>query len=756
MATQKLSLLLLMVLVAALWLPATSASGPAAAEPAAGPPVGKCALGGCALEGNSDAGKSAELSFAGNATISNGDMLNLWLPAESASAPTAEEPAAGPPVSECATGAFSTEEDFIAHTDPLPYPGNAYVSDGDMLSLTGKVCMRNADLTAAWFGGAVGPDLGLDALDILDIEKPIIAFSTEVDDPKLRFTSGDLLFTPGWAIPNVALVKPFNINWDIGLDGVQFIGKIEYILNFVSSLSQYPRDKFLQDPGLLQTLLNQNKIDIWFTIEGTAAIGTHGQVLDGDLLSAATGTIVVSQAALLPANVPAGLPVRRVDFGLDGVMTPRDPDLALQALRFSTEILYNGETSFTDGDILLLGDGVVTTNSALIQPFHPVADFLGLDALSFVDVHPPTNVPNIQKLCGDQRFVQDFNGGMAPINGGGSGLYQGTYGDFTGPVSDPTHDPRGQPCGNYVPVDGGLPPTAGVTSFRVAYRPNIPPYQANNPYPGIRTKWRLAVPLTLAPLTCWIPPVGDPHELILETDANGWMDANLWLAAFSGNAPYQGCVNHNLRLAVWDTLSQQGTGWGPPNKDGHYVLWLEWKIGNDPTVYREQFDHHLQLDNTQPTIAAYPNGLKMYVNNTNNTQGAWIPQCGNEMSGANEYQIWGQFSDAYYSRFSLLVQGGYPYQSVWLGVHKWWDLNDGTAIPLIKNTNSTGTFPPGTVHLRNINLATALGASFTHCCYHLTMVVYDAAILHAFDQVVVSEGGHHFAIQAISFGAGPP
>ena len=234
----------------------------------------------------------------------------LWLPTASTSVPTAAEPAAEPPIGVCATGAFSTEEDFIAHTEPLPYPGNAYVSDGDMLSLAGKVCMRNADLTAAWFGDAVGPDLGLDALDILDIEKqPIIAFSTEVDDPKLRFTSGDLLFTPGYAIPNVALVKPFNINWDIGLDGVQFIGTIANILNFVSGLSDYPRDKFLQDPGLLQTLLNQYKIDIWFTVEGTAAIGTHGQVLDGDLLSAATGTIIVSQAALLPANVPAGLPV---------------------------------------------------------------------------------------------------------------------------------------------------------------------------------------------------------------------------------------------------------------------------------------------------------------------------------------------------------------------------------------------------------------------------------------------------------------
>ena len=138
--------------------------------------------------------------------------------------------------------------------------------------------------------------------------------------------------------------------------------------------------------------------------------------------------------------MPAGLPVRGVDFGLDGVRTPRDPDQALTALHFSTEILYNGETSFTDGDILLLGDGIVTTNSVLIQPFHPAADFLGLDALSLgVDVPPPpTKDPNIQRLCGAQRSVSEFDGGLAPINGGGTGLYQGPFGDFTGPAFDPT------------------------------------------------------------------------------------------------------------------------------------------------------------------------------------------------------------------------------------------------------------------------------------------------------------------------------
>ncbi len=224
----------------------------------------------------------------------------------------------------CANGAFSTEEDFIAR-DIKPFDGNLYISDGDMLSFDGQVCMRNQNLTATWFVSAVGPDLGLDALDILEIDKPYIAFSTEVDDPGGRFTSGDLLFTPGWVIPNLALVNPFNIKWDIGLDGVQFIGKIDNILRFVNTLPNHPRDEFLRNPGMLQSLLKEYGIDIWFTVEGTAAIGTKSQILDGDLLSAATGTIVAPQAALLPNDVPAGLPQRGVDFGLDAVVGPARP-----------------------------------------------------------------------------------------------------------------------------------------------------------------------------------------------------------------------------------------------------------------------------------------------------------------------------------------------------------------------------------------------------------------------------------------------
>ena len=108
-----------------------------------------------------------------------------------------------------------------------------------------------------------------------------------------------------------------------------------------------------------------------------------------DLSSTATcsrrapGTIVVPQSALLPAAVPAGLPARGVDFGLDAVACDRSGNF--QTLLFSTEILFGGEPSFTDGDVLHMGDGIVKTNEELVGCFEPKSKFLGLDALSFAD-----------------------------------------------------------------------------------------------------------------------------------------------------------------------------------------------------------------------------------------------------------------------------------------------------------------------------------------------------------------------------------
>lgn len=100
--------------------------------------------------------------------------------------------------------------------------------------------------------------------------------------------------------------------------------------------------------------------------------------MDGDLLSAVKGDIVAANSDLLPPSVPAGIPKRGVDFGLDAVTLYKEKNI-----EFSTEILYENKLSFTDGDVLLQGDGVVLQNKDLINAFEPKVEELGLDALFF-------------------------------------------------------------------------------------------------------------------------------------------------------------------------------------------------------------------------------------------------------------------------------------------------------------------------------------------------------------------------------------
>ena len=86
-------------------------------------------------------------------------------------------------------------------------------------------------------------------------------------------------------------------------------------------------------------------------------------------------------------GVPAGLPSRGVNFGLDALATDRAGNRP--SLQFSTEILYReGKPSFTDGDILGFGNGVLTPNEELVRCLEPAAQFLGLDALSIADTRP--------------------------------------------------------------------------------------------------------------------------------------------------------------------------------------------------------------------------------------------------------------------------------------------------------------------------------------------------------------------------------
>lgn len=306
------------------------------------------------------------------------------------------------PLDECRTAGFSTEEDFTMR-EGEPYDGDPYISDGDILSPSGQVCARNRDLLAPF---DVREDLGLDALDILHVDERLVAFSTELDGPRARFTAGDLLITNGAIIPNAALLFLFDIPLDLGLDGVHFVGAEDSIRRFVEVAGGTAPDDWLN--GRLQDVLTELDIDIWFSIEGTWwRTERQRPILDGDVLSVRNGGQVLWQEVLLDPPIPAGLIDRGVDFGLDALAGPREPERA--ALRFSTEILYRGEVSFTDGDVLAVGGAVVRQNNDLIQAFQPAASFLGLDALS-LRMEPPRDVCCVEfeeQLPGTQYTVGD-------------------------------------------------------------------------------------------------------------------------------------------------------------------------------------------------------------------------------------------------------------------------------------------------------------------------------------------------------------
>ncbi|MFC2082023.1 hypothetical protein ACFLR0_02450 [Candidatus Bipolaricaulota bacterium] len=346
----------------------------------------------------------------------------------------------------CQGLAFSTEEDFVTR-GPEPADGNPIISDGDLLGPGCVVCARNQDLLKDF---DVNEDLGLDAVDVIDIDRYLVAFSTELDSPHGgQFTAGDLLITNGAIIPNAALLSGFQVSPDMGLDGVQFVGDVNDVIQFIDYALEMGAD-YWRRPGMLQASLRQFEVDIWFSTEGTGPVPAQPNFLDGDLLSARDGTIVASNGQLLPVGVPAGIPTRGVDFGLDAVAAGSTGDL--KQLQFSTEILYDGDVGFTDGDVLLFGNGVVRTNEDLIGCFKPAADFLGLDALDLVEVpRPPCGAAIIRV------------GGMPAGSINSDGLANGAS------ATTPAFTAYDSPFGQWVEIIGLMPSCTECTEFKVEY-----------------------------------------------------------------------------------------------------------------------------------------------------------------------------------------------------------------------------------------------------------------------------------------------
>jgi hypothetical protein len=571
----------------------------------------------------------------------------------------------------CARMAFSTEEDFLTQ-GPTPADGNPIISDGDLLSPDGSVCARNADLLRPF---DVSRDLGLDAVDIVSVDNYLLVFSTELDDPVGRFTAGDLLATNGAMIPNVALTYRFTLGYDIGLDALQLIGDLESISAFLAEAKTRGRRYFLDNPRVLFEMLNQYNVDIWFSTEGTAPAPGQPKLLDGDLLSARNGVIIASNSDLLPPEVPAGLPNRGVDFGLDAFATrSRDPKLARELGFFSTEILYQAlkdMTGFTDGDVLRVGDDVAFKNMDLIGAFEPKVTELGLDALYLMPYGPPPQCyASLTALGGTQAPVANLH-------------------PTTGLVS--LGLPTRHPFGYDVPFWGHI--ASCVTKFRVVYRPAGDAGEGTPILPGT---WSVGDPSTWSGITFQCegtmprPPA----------DAQGYYGGPEYLNLLQCD---------QLPLTNWHSPSA-------PDPDGLYEVRLDYVVGAN-TLHTPWY--RVQLDNTLPKI----DNMKLIVKSGSS---GGSPTCPVYSAANMPLTLQGQFSDDYFWRYQAWIDGDlYPAHTYTLT-----NYYDGT--PPAANLDDTGTTPDGTlVNLHPVSVYDIVAAP-ADCCYSVELIVWDRVIWGSF------------------------
>ena len=451
---------------------------------------------------------------------------------------------------------FSTEEDFVPQ-GPEPRDGNPIISDGDLLNSAGYVYMRNSELLNVF---DVGFDLGLDAADVINVKDRLVIFSTELDHPWGMFTAGDLMATNGAILPNAALLAASDIphELDLGLDAVHLEGKREDVVRFLDKVNEEGREFFMENPGVLMERLEEFRVDIWFSTEGTAPSPEAPRFLDGDLLSAATGTIVLSNFAALPLAVPAGIPDRGVDFGMDAVSILSDPIEQIELLLYSTEI--NGLLpTFTDGDALLEGDGVVFHNISLIGAFQPKVRDLGLDALSIGLSSPP------EQQC---RFTKV----------GGVTISSTTW-DFVNGYVDPALTGRkDHTFGRWVSICGEL--SGDVVEHRVLVRPEG---GADSP---------ILMPAGLiTPLGWRVKNSGGVWQSVV-IDGAGWMNTFVWK---------QLNWDGDLILVNWYSFfDHQITKDKKRIPDGKYVLSLECKYASGYTKICDVLP--IQIDNTSPEV----------------------------------------------------------------------------------------------------------------------------------------------------------
>ncbi|MBN1411605.1 MAG: hypothetical protein JW969_12225 [Spirochaetales bacterium] len=180
---------------------------------------------------------------------------------------------------------FSTNKDIMADGKP---------GQGDILDNSGRIVMRNRELTAPFGPMPITPDVGLDALQVFSygpaVDKPVFLFSTErgffSETLGVYIGPGDLLLSVGKV----------------------YMTEVELLRNFS------PIHMGIAGVGVDAVALRRNK-EIWFSVTRDFQDARLGRIGNGDLLSD-TGRIVCRNRDLVAGfNIPDDL----ADVGLDGL-----------------------------------------------------------------------------------------------------------------------------------------------------------------------------------------------------------------------------------------------------------------------------------------------------------------------------------------------------------------------------------------------------------------------------------------------------
>jgi len=266
-------------------------------------------------------------------------------------------------------------------TPGSPASGTSRVSNGDLISLDGRVVRRNSDVVNHLGIMPVVPDLGLAAVDIGAGGEVLFAIAQNVFSETLGpIQPGDLLSDRGRMVKrNQDLTAKFVLmppTPDLGLDAVH-----------------------VNPDG-----------EVFFSVKSGAFSEQLGRSIQpGDVLSSA-GQVARSNHDLLAQFHPAAT---NQDFGLDALYVWP-----------SGEIWFSTEQGFpdaqlgviTDGDLLSDQGYVVFRNLELVGAFSPLEDLanFGLhDVYLVTDVTAPAPAPNLLTLQVDlqsQQFTLRWEG----------------------------------------------------------------------------------------------------------------------------------------------------------------------------------------------------------------------------------------------------------------------------------------------------------------------------------------------------------